>query len=116
MFKKFFLMLTITGALLSGASVKNFSENPEARTCPDAGIVSDLDFKNDLVTISFSSGMLFDFYGIDDLMVGDIVAVTMDDNGTPDYVMDDKTINIKYAGSTTFSDLEYLEAVEHMYE
>ena len=43
MFKKFFLMLTLTGALLSGASVKNFSENPEVRTYPNAGIVSDLE-------------------------------------------------------------------------
>lgn len=43
MFKKFFLILVITGALLSGVGVKKLSLDPEAVTYLDAGVVSDLE-------------------------------------------------------------------------
>lgn len=43
MFKKFFLILVIAGALLSGAGVKKISMDPEAAAYLDAGVVSDLE-------------------------------------------------------------------------
>lgn len=74
-----------------------------------------LDFGQDLVTISTGSGLLYEFYGIEDLYMGDIIAVTMDDNGTPETVLDDKIIDSKYAGYTELFDEVELEAVEHQY-
>lgn len=43
MFKKFFLILVITGALLSGVGIKKLSLDPEAVAYLDAGLVSDLE-------------------------------------------------------------------------
>lgn len=105
-------MAVLTGGFSSEASVKN----PVAQTYPTAGVVVALDETIDLVTFSTASGILYEFYGIEDLEVGDIVAATMDDNGTPDNVLDDKVIDTKYAGwADRFNEIE-LEATEHMYE
>lgn len=41
--KNFFLILVITGALLSGVGVKKLSLDPEAVAYLDAGVVSDLE-------------------------------------------------------------------------
>lgn len=43
MFKKFFLILAITGTLLSSAGVKKISLDLEAVAYLDAGVVSDLE-------------------------------------------------------------------------
>lgn len=104
-------MMVLFGGFSSEASVKN-----SAQTYPTAGVVVALDEAADLVTFSTASGLLYEFYGIEDLEVGDIVAATMDDNGTPDNVLDDKVIDTKYAGwADRFNEIE-LEAAEHMYE
>ena len=99
--KKFLVTMAAVGicsALIGCAASKNNFDAAEAHTYPWAGVVVDLDNKNDLVTISTASGLEYEFYGISDLCEGDIVAVTMDDNGTPDMVLDDKIIDAKYAG------------------
>lgn len=44
MFKKIFLILAITGTLLSSAGVKKISLDPEAVAYLDAGVVSDLEY------------------------------------------------------------------------
>ena len=98
MSKKFFIMAAVASTLLSGCGQKNLPVEPESKTYPNAGVVVDLNTAQDLVTISTGSGMLYEFYGVEDLLIGDMVAVTMDDNGTPDSVLDDKIIDSKYAG------------------
>lgn len=114
--KKLFLAVVMASTLLAGCGSKNLPVEPASKTYPNAGVVVGLDFGQDLVTISTGSGLLYEFYGIEDLYMGDIVALTMDDNGTPDTVLDDKIIDSKYAGYTElFDDIE-LEAVEHQYE
>lgn len=113
---KLFLMATMAGTLLTGCSQKNIPEKPVSSTYPNAGVVVELDKEKDLVTISTGSGLLYEFYGMEDLCVGDIVAVIMDDNGTPDTVLDDKIIDSKYAGYAELFETAELEAVEHEYE
>ena len=114
--KKLFLMVAMTSTLLSGFGQKNIQVEPASKAYPNAGVVVGLDEENDLVTISTGSGLLYEFYGIEDLFIGDIVAVTMDDNGTPDSVLDDKIIDSKYAGWPELFDNIELETVEHEYE
>lgn len=96
--KKLFLAVAMASTLWAGCGQKNIATAQTSKTYPNAGIVVALDEVQDLVTISTGSGLLYEFYGIEDLFVGDIVAVTMDDNGTPDTVLDDKIIDSKYAG------------------
>lgn len=52
----------------------------------------------DIVQGRTCSGLIFSFYGVEDYMLGDLVAVIMDDNGTPDSVLDDIIIDVRYAG------------------
>ena len=114
--KKLFLMVAMASTLLAGSGQKNIQVEPASKTYPNAGVIVGLDEENDLVTISTGSGLLYEFYGVEDLFLGDIVAVTMDDNGTPNSVLDDKIIDSKYAGwPELFSYIE-LEAIEHEYE
>ena len=111
--KKLFLAVVMASTLLAGCGQKNLPVEPASKTYPNAGVVVGLDFGQDLVTISTGSGLLYEFYGIEDLYMGDIIAVTMDDNGTPETVLDDN--DSKYAGYTELFDEVELEAVEHQY-
>lgn len=114
--KKLFLAVVMASTLLTGCGQKNLPVEPASKTYPNAGVVVGLDFGQDLVTISTGSGLLYEFYGIEDLYMGDIIAVTMDDNGTPETVLDDKIIDSKYAGYADLFDEVELETVEHQYE
>lgn len=94
------------GAAAKAAKAAEVPEAAEAQadeaghsTYPWAGVVTAIDSANDLVTISTASGLLYEFYAdSDDIAVGDIMAVTMDDGGTPENVLDDAVIDAKYAG------------------
>ena len=92
-------MAAVAGAFLIGCVVKNpVVAAPATHTYPTAGVIVDLDKKNDLVTFSTGSGLLYSFYGISDYAEGDIVAAIMDDNGTPDSLLDDEIVSVRYAG------------------
>lgn len=52
----------------------------------------------DIVQGKTCSGLIFSFYGVEDYMLGDLVAVIMDDNGTPETVLDDVVKDVRYAG------------------
>lgn len=98
--KKIFLKIAaIAGSFLMGYAIKNPEVVlPEEHTYPTAGVIVDLDEKNDLVTFSTGSGLLYSFYGIEDYDNGDIVSVIMSDNATPDSALDDKIVDVRYAG------------------
>lgn len=52
-------------------------------TYPLAGVVTTVDRAADLVTFRTGSGHLYSLTGCDDWLPGDVIACTMDDNGTP---------------------------------
>lgn len=110
--KKFFAVTMLAAGCLSFLTTQ---KNPGAvkaqfETYPMAGIITSLDEKNDLVTVSTGAGLLYDFYGAEDYAVGDIVAMTMDDNGTADFVLDDKIIAARYAGWSGALEKQNLES------
>lgn len=65
---------------------------------PNAGIITELDEVNDVVYFTDFSGDIWSFYGIEDLMEGDIIAVIMADKGKPNYIWDDEVIDVRYIG------------------
>ena len=65
---------------------------------PKSAIVTEVDYENDLVTITDFSGRMYAFYGCDDWYEGDICAAIMDDNGTPETVYDDIILEVRYCG------------------
>ena len=64
---------------------------------PETAIVIDIDETEDIVTVECANGNRFSFFGIEDYMHGDLVALTMYDNGTS-IVYDDKIVDDEYAG------------------
>ena len=67
-------------------------------TYPLAGVVTTVDRAADLVTFRTGSGQLFTLTGCDDWLTGDVVACTMSDNATPDYITDDIILDYRYCG------------------
>ena len=67
-------------------------------TYPLAGVVTTVDRAADLVTFRTGSGHLYSLTGCDDWLPGDVIACTMDDNGTPHDVTDDTITQYRYCG------------------
>lgn len=53
--------------------------------------------ENDLVTVQTSTGIAYQFEGAQDLAVGDLAGLIMDDNNT-DIVYDDIIVKVRYGG------------------
>lgn len=64
---------------------------------PLCGVVTSVDFDNNIVTFTCHNGNQFAFTGCEDWMDGDTVAVIMDSNGT-DIVTDDIVTAVRYCG------------------
>ena len=64
---------------------------------PTSGIVTEVNYDTDLVTVEVRNGNMFQFYGAEDWVEGDIAAMIMNDLGTPE-VYDDEIISVRYVG------------------
>ena len=64
---------------------------------PITGIVTEVDKKNDIVTIKDFNGNLWEFKGCEDWEENDICSCIMNDKGTEN-IKDDEIIKVKYSG------------------
>lgn len=60
------------------------------------GTVTGIDRVKDIVIFTDYNGFDWSFCGVEDWMIGDGVAVVMDDNGTP-IIFDDEIVNVRYS-------------------
>ena len=65
---------------------------------PTTGIVTELETETDSVIYVDFNGNLWDFPGIEDWVVGDRVALIMDNMGTPESIYDDEPVTWRYCG------------------
>lgn len=93
------ILLVIVSAMVSacGSSVKENTVQENSNTYPDTGLVYEVNEKENTVSYICQNGNCFAFYGVEDWVVGDLVSVIMDDNGTPE-VADDIILNCRYSG------------------
>lgn len=70
----------------------------DSRYYPQAGWVSELNKSEDIVTVTWFNGNQFQFYGVEDWEQGDICAMIMDTNGTPNNMRDDSIVAVRYCG------------------
>ena len=66
-----------------------------SKTC----IVTEIDTENDLVTVSTATGLLFQFHGVEDNDIGDLLSVTFFTCFSK-YVTDDVILAYRYSGFT----------------
>ena len=84
--------------VLIGISAQASTVDNHASVYNTCMIVTNTSYDENIVTCETSTGFIFKFYGIEDYFVGDIIICTMDDNGTPKNIIDDKIIDTKYSG------------------
>ena len=97
----------IAGAALalSAAALLTTAATPHqsAPTVPDGthcqgAMVTGLDYDRDVVTVETKTGFVFRFDGCEDYAEGDIVAMLMWDNSTPETIEDDLILYVNYSG------------------
>ena len=71
-----------------------------AEVYPNCGVVTKLDYQEDIVYFTDCVGIIWGFYGIEDWQLGDVVAVIMDDVDT-EIIYDDEIIMAVYCGRAT---------------
>lgn len=77
-------------ARLAAVAVDNFY----TRT----GLVVDLDYDTDTVTVVDGVDFVWQFTGCEDYCIGDLVEMLMRKTGKPDYILDDVIFSTCYAG------------------
>lgn len=65
---------------------------------PRTAFVSELNYTEDIVTVTDCVGYDWQFYGCEDWEIGDMVSMIMGDNGTPNYIKDDIIVDYQYGG------------------
>lgn len=65
---------------------------------PNAGIVAEVNREADTVTVETQNGHMWEFYGAEDWMIGDLCAMLMNDMGTAE-VTDDEIVSVRYCGT-----------------
>ena len=85
------------GGLVLGGALMRFCA-PQSQVYPRTAIVSSIE--NDAVVVTDSVGFDWVFSGSEDYMIGDVVSLVMDDNRTPDSILDDKIVDVLYSGFT----------------
>ena len=77
-------------ARLAAMAVENFY----TRT----GLVVDLDYDTDVVTVVDGADLVWQFTGCEDYCIGNLVEMLMQKTGKPDYILDDVIFSTCYAG------------------
>lgn len=72
-------------------------EREEGDYYPRAFVVAELDSQRDMVIVTDAIGFEWEFEGIEDWEVGDMVVAIMNDNRTSE-LFDDYFVEIRYAG------------------
>lgn len=89
------VVTTLTSFVIGMAFPWNEKKAPEVY--PMAVTVVDISEALDVVTVKDSNENLWQFHGVEDYMVGDVVACIVDTNGTPE-IKDDIIIQTRYNG------------------
>ena len=88
----------IAAALVACIKSGRIAAPAPSSTYPAAGVVVTVDRASDLVTFRTGGGHLYSLTGCDDWTPGDVIACTMNDNGTPHDVTDDTITQYRYCG------------------
>lgn len=67
---------------------------------PRCGTVIEVNYDEDVVVVADEADQVWVFEGCEDWMEGDLAAMIMDDNGTPDSIYDDVILDVLYGGAS----------------
>ena len=91
------LLTAIASSMLTATVCKIKTNNYINGLYPRTGIVTEINYKEDKVTVKCANGNPYYFYGVSDYVVGDIVSLIAKQNNT-EVVTDDKVVSHRYDG------------------
>lgn len=97
--------LCVSSAILVYGSVKE----PVKATYPKTTVCLAVNHQTNTVTVADCNGTNWQFTGCQDFEEGDLIALIMDDNATPDNIWDDNIITARYSGGTNLFNRVYAE-------
>ena len=92
------LMVALVGLVACTKQKPVETEKIEFRHYPACGEVVEINRENGKVVVEDFNGNLWAFEGGEDWMEGDICAMIMSDEGTPEIIYDDVIIQARYCG------------------
>ncbi|MCD7862849.1 MAG: hypothetical protein LUG61_04910 [Lachnospiraceae bacterium] len=98
--KKNIVKILLIAAAGSAAFAGTHASASNHKIYPATAIVTEINEKTDTVYVATASGVPYEFEGIEDYVVGDLVAMIMDDNGTSKTIYDDEILVSRYVGYT----------------
>lgn len=90
------LFTVLFGGLFYGALAEE--EDVVEGYYPLTAVVVDLDYDEDVLILEDGAELVWEFEGIEDFEIGDIVSLLMWDNNTPDSIYDDVILLVYYSG------------------
>lgn len=105
------LIIGLAGLCASAAILVSASETSKsgANTYPKTTICLAVNHQTEVVTVTDCNGTEWQFNGCQDFEEGDLIALIMNDNGTPDTIWDDTVVTARYSGGTNLFDEVYNE-------
>lgn len=88
--------VVVWGTFWAGRAYEQYKV--ETNLYPKSAVITYIDKDTDLVLIEDFFGNRFLFDDADEWMVGDMVGLIMDNNGTPEDLTDDEILAISYEG------------------
>ncbi len=106
--KKIIIIVLVLALLLDvqRVSAAEIAADDYSHIYSNVGVIYYIDYRLDLVYFTDGYNNWY-FVGVEDLHVGDTLAVTMHDNNTSDTVKDDIIINYRYSDLTIDMDIDY---------
>ena len=92
------LMVALVGLVACTEQKTVEAEKVEFHHYPACGEVVEINRENGKVVVEDFNGNLWAFEGCEDWMEGDICAMIMSDEGTPETIYDDVIIQARYCG------------------
>lgn len=92
------ILAAIVATLISSGILARGTDPTTGNNYPETLYVIDIDETQDTVLCRTFSGMLYEFDGVEDWQVNDIVSAIMNDNGTTETIIDDYFVDIRYSG------------------
>lgn len=101
--------LCTSAAILVLASETATTKSSTITMYPKATICLAVNRQTDVVTVADCNGTKWTFTGCQDFEEGDLIALIMSDNGTPDTIWDDEILTARYSGGTNLFENVYDE-------
>lgn len=98
------LAVIALSAVTLAVAVWRYTDVEPFTAYPSAGYVVDIDIDRDTVTFEDADGYLWEIDGVEEWEPGDLAALLMHDNGTPDSVEDDVILSAVQSGFSLLPD------------